>query len=180
MHGNAPVSWVFLDRDGTLNAKPPAGEYIERPDALRLLPGAAEAVRMLNRAGLWTGVATNQRGVALGRMSTADLAAVHARLRELLAEEGAVLDAIYSCPHELGACDCRKPGPGMLLQAKREQPELAFERAAIIGDSLADVETGRRLGLTTVLLCAEGAEPEAAAVADHLAPDLLAAARLLT
>src|ERR1700751_1057661 len=95
MSGKGPISWVFLDRDGTLNVKPPAGEYIERPDALRLVPGAAEAGRMLNGAGLWTGVATNQRGVALGRMSSADLAAVHARLRELLAEEGAVLDAIY-------------------------------------------------------------------------------------
>jgi D-glycero-D-manno-heptose 1,7-bisphosphate phosphatase len=171
---------VFLDRDGTLNVKPPDGEYIERPEALELLPGAAEAVRMLNRAGLWAGVVTNQRGVALGRMSLQDLDSVHKRLRHLLDLEGAFIDAIYVCPHGLGACECRKPRPGLLLRAKREHPELDFARAAIIGDSSSDMQTGEQLGLTTMLISETGGDQAAPDVAaDHVVADLVQAASLL-
>ncbi|HTA34577.1 MAG TPA: HAD family hydrolase [Solirubrobacteraceae bacterium] len=173
------VRWVFLDRDGTLNVKPPNGEYVELPEALELLPGAAQAVKMLNRAGLWTGVVTNQRGVALGRMSTEDLDAVHERLEYLLHRQGAFLEAIYACPHEIGVCNCRKPGPGLLLEARREQPALAFEDAAIVGDSLSDMQAGRSLGLRTVLVGQEGAGNAAVRLADHVVADLLEAARLL-
>lgn len=150
------IRWVFLDRDGTLNVKPPDGEYIERPDALKLLPGAAEAVRMLNHAELWTGVVTNQRGVALGRMSIEDLEAVHDRLKRLLCLEGAHVDALYACPHGIDECTCRKPHPGLLLRAQSEYPALDFAQAAIVGDSFSDVQTGRQLGLKTVLISADG------------------------
>jgi D-glycero-D-manno-heptose 1,7-bisphosphate phosphatase len=175
---DAPIRWVFLDRDGTLNVKPPDGEYIERPDALELLPGAAEAVRMLNQAGVWTGVVTNQRGVALGRMSADDLDAVHQRLRSLLRLEGAYVDAIYACPHGIDTCQCRKPHPGLLLQAQSEHPELDFAGAAIVGDSSGDVQAGRRLGLTTVLLSISE-DDLARRAAEHVAPDLIQAASLL-
>jgi D-glycero-D-manno-heptose 1,7-bisphosphate phosphatase len=175
------IRWVFLDRDGTLNVKPPDGEYIERPDALKLLPGAAEAVGMLNRAGLWTGVITNQRGVALGRMSTEDLQDVHRRLAALLSREGAILDAIYSCPHESGLCTCRKPQPGMLLAARDEHPALDFDQAAIIGDSLSDMQAGRSVGVRTVLIDPNVAEGDLAAaeLADHVVADPVQAASLL-
>ena len=76
---------VFLDRDGTINVKAPEGEYITRPEQLRLLPGAGEGIRMLNRAGVPVVVITNQRGIALGRMDEADLAAVHSRLTSCFA-----------------------------------------------------------------------------------------------
>ena len=170
------IRWVFLDRDGTLNVKPPLGEYIERPDALELLPGAAKAVGMLNRAGLWTGVVTNQRGVALGRMSMEDLDAVHERLRYLLRLEGAFVDAIYMCPHEIGACDCRKPDPGLFLRAQSENPELDFAQAAIVGDSASDVEAGRRVGMATVLIASNKDELAKASTADHVVRDLAQAA----
>jgi D-glycero-D-manno-heptose 1,7-bisphosphate phosphatase len=173
------IRWVFLDRDGTLNVKPPDGEYIERPEALELLPGAAEAVRMLNRAGLWAGIVTNQRGIALGRMSAEDLDAVHERLRDLLRLEGAFVDAIYVCPHEVGTCDCRKPQPGLLLRARREHPALDFARAAIVGDSPSDVQAGVRLGLMTVLISQKGGHLGTAGVADHVVVDPLQAASLL-
>lgn len=174
----APIRWVFLDRDGTLNVKPPDGEYIEHPDAMELLPGAAEAVRMLNKAGLWTGVVTNQRGVALGRMSTTDLDAVHERLMRLLRVEGACVDAIYACPHGLDECDCRKPHPGLLLRAQSEHPALDFAHAAIVGDSASDVQAGRRLGLTTVWL-STSEDDLARRAADHVVLDLVQAANLL-
>jgi D-glycero-D-manno-heptose 1,7-bisphosphate phosphatase len=177
-HGRA-IQWVFLDRDGTLNVKPLNGEYIEHPEALELLPGAAEAVRMLNRAGLWTGVVTNQRGVALGRMSIEDLEAVHERLRRLLRLEGAFVDAIYACPHGTDECECRKPDPGLLLRAQSEYPALEFARAAIVGDSSSDVEAGRRLGLRTVLISEGKDNRMTACAADHVVADLVQAARLL-
>jgi D-glycero-D-manno-heptose 1,7-bisphosphate phosphatase len=175
----APVRWVFLDRDGTLNEPPPTGEYVERPQQLQLLPGAAAALRLLNRAGVWTALVTNQRGVALGRMSAADLDAVHARLGELLAHGGAHLDAIYACPHGLGECDCRKPQAGMLLQAQREQPTLDFAQAAIVGDSDNDVQAGRRLGLRTVMIVPNGHGQAGAKEADQLVGDVLEAVELL-
>ena len=85
-------------------------------------------------------------------MSEADLAAVNARLEELLAAEGARLDAIFHCPHEKGACDCRKPGTGMFERAAREVEGVEIEGGAMVGDSAIDVEAGNRLGLTTVRL----------------------------
>jgi D-glycero-D-manno-heptose 1,7-bisphosphate phosphatase len=173
------IRWVFLDRDGTLNVKPARGEYVERPEDLRLLPGAAEAVRAFNRAGVWTGVVTNQRGVALGRMSGEDLNAIHDHLRGLLSADGAFLNAIYTCPHQIGTCDCRKPHPGMLLQAQREHPELDFACAAIVGDSANDVQAGRRVGVRTVMIAADRAPEHAALGADHLVSNIVAAARVL-
>lgn len=173
------IRWVFLDRDGTLNVKPPAGEYVERPEELKLLPGAAEGVRMLNGAGVWTGVVTNQRGVALGRMSADDLDAVHGRLSHLLQLEGAFVDAIYACPHQIGACACRKPQPGLLLKAQGNHPALDFARAAIVGDSPSDMQAGRLLGLTTVLISGSGEDLAAPGVADHQVADLVQAASLL-
>ncbi len=176
-----PIQWVFLDRDGTLNVKAPEGSYVERPSELELLPGAAKAVRLLNRANLWTGVVTNQRGVALGRMSALDVDDVHRRLAHLLAREDAFLDAIYTCPHEAGSCDCRKPEPGMLMQAQREYPGLDFARAAMVGDSPSDIEAGRRLGLVTVLIADGSSErspvPARESRPDCTVADLLAAAR---
>jgi len=177
---NRRIRWVFLDRDGTLNVKPPDGEYIERPAALELLPSAAAAMRMLNRAGLWTGVVTNQRGVALGRMSVADVDAVHERLRHLLSLQGAHVDAIYACPHQADDCVCRKPSPGLLLKAQSEYPALDFASAAIVGDSLSDMQAGGHLGLMRVLISSGGEKDRTAVrVADHVVPDLLQAARLL-
>jgi D-glycero-D-manno-heptose 1,7-bisphosphate phosphatase len=178
-HGRRAIRWVFLDRDGTLNVKPPDGEYVGRPEELRLLPGVAEAVRTLNRAGVWTGVVTNQRGIALGRMSIEDLDAVHERLVHLLQERGAFVDAIYACPHGLDACDCRKPRPGLLLQAQREYPALDFADAAIVGDSPSDVQAGRRLGLRTVLISGSEGDEHAVESADHRVSDLIQAASVL-
>jgi D-glycero-D-manno-heptose 1,7-bisphosphate phosphatase len=175
------VRWAFLDRDGTLNVKAPAGEYVTSPAELELLPGAASAVRALNEAGIWVGVVTNQRGVALGRMSLADVDAVNGRLGQLLADQGAFVNDIYVCPHETGSCDCRKPAPGLLLQARERHPELDWERAAIFGDSLSDVLAGRHLGLLTVLIQpSDEARTERPNPADHTVPDLLSGVTLLS
>jgi D-glycero-D-manno-heptose 1,7-bisphosphate phosphatase len=171
----APGATAFLDRDGTINGPAAEGEYIVSPAEVRLLPGAGEAIRLLNEHPAKVVVVTNQRGIALGRMGEADLAAVNERLEQLLAAAGARLDAIYHCPHEKGECDCRKPGPAMFERAAREVPGVAIEGAAMIGDSALDVEAGRRLGLMTVRL----GEPAADPPADHQASTLLDAVRWL-
>ena len=143
---------VFLDRDGTLNVKAPEGDYVTTPAELELLPGAAEAVRLLNERGVPAIVVTNQRGIALGRMTEDDLTAIHARLAEELAAAGAHVDAIYHCPHEHDACDCRKPQTGMFRDAQRDLGGLDFAHTAVVGDSASDMEAARRIGARGVLL----------------------------
>ncbi len=134
---------------------------------------------MLNDADVWTAVVTNQRGVALGRMTSEDLEAVHARLREQLCEGGAVLDGIYACEHGAGECECRKPAPGLLLAAQQDHPAVDFGRAAIIGDSPSDLEAGRHLGLTTMLISDVQPHPLASGLADYVVSDLVEAARVI-
>jgi D-glycero-D-manno-heptose 1,7-bisphosphate phosphatase len=172
-----PGGTAFLDRDGTINQSPPEGEYVISPDEVRLLDGAAEAIRLLNEHPAKVVVVTNQRGIALGRMSEADLTRVNDRLVELLSREGARLDAIFHCPHHEGTCECRKPGTGMFERAAREVEGVALTGAAMVGDTARDVEAGRRLGLTTVRI---GSRDEGEAAADHDATDLLDAVRRLT
>jgi D-glycero-D-manno-heptose 1,7-bisphosphate phosphatase len=143
---------AFLDRDGTISRKPPAGSYVRTADELRLLPRSGAAIRRLNQAGWRTVVVTNQRGIALGLMSEDDLRRVHQRLLLLLRECGATVDHIYYCPHEVGTCDCRKPGTGMLERARQDDPAISFEHAVLIGDSQIDVDAGRAAGIMTVAI----------------------------
>jgi D-glycero-D-manno-heptose 1,7-bisphosphate phosphatase len=162
---------VFLDRDGTINVKAPEGEYITDPEQLRLLPGAAAGIGLLNRAGVPVIVITNQRGIALRRMDEADLDLVHARLHELLRDHGARVDGIFHCPHEKGACECRKPGTLMLRRAQHSLGLTTLRHTVMIGDSASDVEAGRRAGARTVLLAPHDPSLPGADVA----PTLLAA-----
>jgi len=140
------VSWtVFLDRDGVLNRKAPDGDYVKTWDEFAWLPGAREAVRLLNVAGILTVVVTNQRGVARGLMTAEDVISIHRRMQEELHQLGARLDGIYFCPHEVGECRCRKPEIGLFLQARSELPEIDFSRSFMVGDSLADMEAAHRI-----------------------------------
>ncbi|HET7485884.1 MAG TPA: HAD family hydrolase [Solirubrobacterales bacterium] len=173
----APGRTVFLDRDGTINESPPEGEYLTSADDVRLIPGAGEAIRILNEHPAKVVVVTNQRGIALGKMTEADLGAVNERLESELAHSGARLDGIFHCPHHTGTCECRKPGTGMFERAAREIEGVAIEGGAMIGDSAIDIEAGLRLGLTTVRLGASGTGDP---VPDHEAPTLLEAVRWLT
>ena len=142
---------AFLDRDGTINEKAPEGEYVTFWDQFAFLPGAVDAIGLLRQRGWRVVVVTNQRGVALGRMSQADVDDIHRHMRE-----AAQLDAVYVCPHERDSCDCRKPGTGMFLQAQADFPDIRFEECVVIGDAESDMEAGRRLGCRTILV---GAPP---------------------
>jgi D-glycero-D-manno-heptose 1,7-bisphosphate phosphatase len=169
------VRTVFLDRDGTINVKAAEGEYIRSPAELVLLPGAAKGLAALNAAGLRTVLVTNQRWLSEPSADPAHFAAIQDRLHQLLADEGAHLDAAYHCPHAANGCDCRKPLAGMLVRAAQEHG-FDLAESVMIGDSDADVLAGRAAGAATVLLRAGGGE---AADADVVADDLAAAVRLI-
>lgn len=142
---------AFVDRDGVLNHRIPGDTYVTHPDALQVLPHAAEGVRELARRGYAVVVVTNQRGVGRGLMSLADLEAVHAKLEAELAAQGARLTAIYACPHDRDAgCECRKPRPGLILRAAREL-SLDLARSLVVGDSPRDLEAGAAAGVPLLL-----------------------------
>lgn len=140
------ISTAFLDRDGVLNRRAAEGDYIKSPDELEMLDGAVDGVRLLNEHGILVLVVTNQRGIALGRMSGLDLERVHDSLRARLAAGHARVDGIYCCPHEADSCECRKPRIGLFVQAQRDHPQIDFARSAVIGDSASDMVAAERIG----------------------------------
>jgi D-glycero-D-manno-heptose 1,7-bisphosphate phosphatase len=143
---------VFLDRDGVINRKMPEGQYVTSWEHFDLLPGVAEAIALLNRKGLRVLVITNQRGIALGLYSRADVEVIHGQLQKELIAAGAKVDGFYFCPHDKRECDCRKPLPGMFVQARADFPDIDPATSVMIGDSLSDIEFGNNLGLTTVFI----------------------------
>lgn len=145
---------VFLDRDGVLNVKAPEGRYITGWGQFELLPGVDAALRELRRRDPHARliVVTNQRGVARGLIEPASLEDMHERMRAELGKAGVELDGIYVCPHDADSCDCRKPAPGLLLQAVADFPDIELERSVLIGDSLADLEAAQRFGCAAYLV----------------------------
>lgn len=146
------VQTVFLDRDGVLNEKMPEGSFVTSWSEFHLLPGVAEALGRLNRAGLRVMVVSNQRGIALGLYTAEDVRAIHDSFQSLLEAYGAHVDGFYFCPHDKGQCNCRKPLPALFEQAVAEFPSITAETSVMIGDSLSDIEFGRRLGMQTIFI----------------------------
>lgn len=145
-----PIRLALLDRDGTLIAAPePGHRYILRPDEARLAPGAVEAVGLLNRRGIPVAVVTNQRAVARGLLTSAQVDLIHERISALLAP--ARVDAWFVCPHDEGACGCRKPQPGLVADALARFG-VAGPDACIVGDAQSDMLAGAALGLRCIHL----------------------------
>ena len=144
-----PRPAIFLDRDGTLNVEV---NYLSAPEQLQLIAGAATAVQQLRAAGYAIIVVTNQSGLARGYLTLDDLRAIHEKLRRELALGGAWVDAIYFCPHHPDdQCECRKPKPGLLLQAAREH-DLDLSRSVFIGDAESDLLAAQRAGAHGILV----------------------------
>lgn len=183
MHNRA----VFLDRDGTINKEV---HHLSHVDQFRLLPNAGEAIKWMNEAGFMVVVITNQSVIARGILSEESLAEIHELLKEKLAAQGARVDAVYYCPHHPTAgdgplsisCNCRKPRPGMLLQAAAEL-NIALEHSFMVGDTVSDLASGHAAGCRTALVrTGHGTEAEKqlnghSIQPNYIAPDLLEAAR---
>lgn len=154
---------VFLDRDGVINKY--VG-FLREIDSFELLPGVADAVRKLNRAGWLVIVVTNQPVIARGELTHEQLHEIHNKMETLLGEKGAYVDAIYFCPHhpdggyegevtELKiSCSCRKPKPGMLIKAAMEH-NIDLIKSWMVGDSENDIKAGIAAGCTTALISNE-------------------------
>jgi D-glycero-D-manno-heptose 1,7-bisphosphate phosphatase len=157
------TSAVFWDRDNTLIEDP---GYLSDPEQVKLMPGAAQAIRRLTEAGFENIIVTNQSAIARGLLDEPTLERIHARLRELLAAQGAEIDAIYYCPYLEGPeavveeyrleSDLRKPRPGMLAKASLER-KIDLAGSWMIGNSLSDTQAGRAAGCRTILIT-EGSE----------------------
>ncbi len=181
-HLSPPLStrnfrYVFLDRDGVINRKAPEGRYISLWTDFELLPGVEAAIESLNRSGRRVIVVSNQRGVALGLYSSADVDALHRALQQHLAGHGARIDAFYVCPHDKNQCDCRKPKPGLFLQAFCDFPDASTQNSILIGDSISDIDAAHHLGIPAIFIQGDPATQKpmaqkAAAQADAVASSL--------
>ncbi len=179
---------IFLDRDGTINKY--VG-FLRNIDEFELLPGAADAIRLINSSGYLAIVVTNQPVIARGEVTVPELDMIHSKMETLLGAEGAYIDALYYCPHhpdkgfegeipELKIdCECRKPKPGMLLRAA-EDFNIDLSESWMIGDGKNDVLAGQKAGCRTALIVSEEVV-ESSANADILCESLLdACTQLIT
>jgi D-glycero-D-manno-heptose 1,7-bisphosphate phosphatase len=171
--------FAILDRDGTMILE---RNYLSDPRDVELIPGAAEGLRQLRKIGLGLLVVTNQSGVGRGYFDEAQLDIIHQRLRSLLRAEGVSLEGIYYCPHTPeDNCLCRKPRPRLVELAAAEHgfdPRLSF----VVGDKPCDVELGRNVGATTILVQTGYGRQVAAdgqTNPDYLANDVRDAARII-
>ncbi len=171
---------VFLDRDDTIIKDIP---YLSDAERVELLPGASEAIRMLNEKGIPAIIITNQSGIARGLFDEKALQAVHERLISVLAEDSARIDAIYSCPHYPGGtvkiyavkCNCRKPETGLLEKAAADF-SLELERCYFIGDKKSDMEAIHRVGGKGVLVGKRTGRVKS----DYKAKDIIDAVKWIT
>lgn len=180
---------IFLDRDGTINKHK---DYIVNPDQLELLDVSSEAIGLINNSEYLCIVVTNQPVVARGDCTFEGLENIHKRLDTLLGNDGAYIDDLLYCPHhphkgyegevaELKVdCECRKPGSGMFLDAKNKY-NIDLKKSYIIGDSTLDVESGKRLGIKTILVNTgvAGGDKKYNSVPDFVAGDILEAVKII-
>lgn len=167
---------VFLDRDGTIIED---RHYLSRPEEVKLLPGAADAIARINAQLIPVIVVTNQSGIARRILTVDDHERVTRRLNELLGAQGARIDATYYCPHAPeDGCDCRKPGTLLFREAKHDHPEIDLANALYIGDKFRDLEPALTLGGQAVMIPSpetSASEIDAANARARVAPSLATA-----
>jgi D-glycero-D-manno-heptose 1,7-bisphosphate phosphatase len=172
-------TFVVLDRDGTIIEEVC---YLSEPKQIRLIPGAAQALRDLTAMGFRLVVITNQSAVGRGFFDQAQLAKIHGSLLEMLKVERIQIDGLYFCPHTPGdQCLCRKPQTG-LIQKASEDLGLGVSTGIVIGDKLSDIEMGRRVGALTILVrTGYGAQvaSEERVAPDYIVDDLPAAVEVI-
>lgn len=180
---NNPQKCVFLDRDGVINIDT---DLIHRPEDFELYPYAADSIKRLNAMGYLVVVVTNQSVIARGLCTEEELGDIHKKMETELGMDGAFVEAIYYCPHHPHGgfegerpeykipCTCRKPSPGMLLDAK-ERFNIDFSKSYLVGDSPRDIEAGKNAGVETIRVkTGHGLEPHTT-VPDHYVDSLISA-----
>ncbi len=143
---------IFLDRDGVINKNPSDYGYVCNWTDFTFLPNALEAIRDLTHNGFRIIVATNQAGIGKGIYTEQDLTDIHCQMLTEIEETGGYIHKIYYCPHHPDAgCECRKPKPGMLIQAAREH-NIDVSKTFYIGDSITDIQAARRADISPILV----------------------------
>jgi len=173
---------VFLDRDGTINRD--SSDYIKRREEFEFLPGSLEAIRNLTVKGFVNIVITNQSAVPRNLISLDELGSVHNMMARTVALNGGEIKDFFYCPHmPQDECDCRKPEPGMIYQA-REEHAIDLTTAVMVGDSAKDIECARRAGCGRAVLVRSGLDDDVEdelqkrqIFPDYVAEDLLDAAQ---
>jgi D-glycero-D-manno-heptose 1,7-bisphosphate phosphatase len=171
--------FAAIDRDGTIIVE---RHYLSDPDQVTLLPGSAQGLRRMREAGFLLFVVTNQSAVGRGIISLDRLDQIHARMNELLSQEGSAVDGIFFCPHTPeDRCECRKPKAGLLHQAA-SRFEINLSEGFVIGDKPCDIDLGRSVSARTMLVrTGYGSDPSIASQStpDFIVDDLNAAATVM-
>jgi D-glycero-D-manno-heptose 1,7-bisphosphate phosphatase len=142
--------YILLDRDGVINQE--SDDFIKSPEEWQPIDGSLEAIALLNEHGYKVAVITNQSGVARGLFDDAMLEKIHAKMRQMTAEQGGKIDAIYFCPHGPDdGCTCRKPKPG-LLESFAAEKNVDLTGMTVIGDSLRDIQSAQAVGASPILV----------------------------
>jgi D-glycero-D-manno-heptose 1,7-bisphosphate phosphatase len=143
---------LFLDRDGVLNRRIVDG-YVRKWAEWEWLPGVLPAFKTLSGLFGKIVVVTNQRGIALGLYTERDLREIHLKMKIDIVAAGGQVDAVYHCPHNRDAgCACRKPAPGMILQAAQADPEIDLRKALLVGDSISDMQAAKAAGIPGIFI----------------------------
>ena len=146
---------VFLDRDGTINVRPPKACYVEKPEDFVWIEGAKQAIKVLKEKKYNIYIVSNQPGIARGNLDKSTLELIHTKMRNELREIGTDVDGIYLCPHNWDeGCECRKPKPGMFFQAQKEH-SLNLSECILIGDDERDIQAGESAGIKKNILVTE-------------------------
>ncbi len=169
---------AFLDRDGTMIVE---RDFLGDPDGVELLPGAAEAIRLLNQWGFWVIGVSNQSGVERGYFGNGDVEAVNERTIEQLAAQRAYVNRIYYCPHQPDIararheepCDCRKPSPGMIHRALNDYP-IDLTDSFVAGDSTVDIGLARSVGIPGLMVLTGYGMRERELFVPNQMPDVIA------
>ena len=175
---------VFIDRDGVINRDRP--DYVKRWSEFQFLPRSLGALRLLALHGYRVIVITNQSVINRNMVTKAEIERMHDNMKAAVAAHGGDIEAVYYCPHvPEDGCDCRKPEPGLIFQAQADYGQ-NLEATCMVGDSLKDIQCGRRAGCATVILVRTGYGKQTERLCekgetrpDHVADDLMAAVEWL-
>ena len=142
---------LFLDRDGVINYENP-GTYVRNWDEFIFYPQTPEHIAYFNSRFQRLILATNQRGISRGLMTIPDLENIHLNMEKTIEEKGGKIDRIYFCLDADSASPCRKPNPGMALQAAIDFPEIDLKKSLMVGNNMSDMLFGKNAGMKTVFL----------------------------